>query len=111
MLGKNQMNLINACTEEFKDVLIQMFEMRGDKPFTDADFYIETEWCSGEQAETAYQLDKKDKEKDDLIRQNKLLKEQLSTYNEVNKKLQEVYEAYRKAEADNFFKEMGILDK
>lgn len=111
MLGKNQMNLINACTEDFKSVLIQMFEMRGNEPFHDADFYIEAEWCSGEQAETAYQLDMKDKEMEDLKRKNKQLKEQLSTYNEVNKKLQEVYEAYRKAEADNFFKEMGILDK
>lgn len=111
MLGKNQMNLINACTEEFKDGLIQMFEMRGDEPFHDSDFYIETEWCSGEQAEMAYQLDMKEKEMEDLKRKNKQLKEQLSTYNEVNKKLQEVYEAYRKAEANNFFKEMGILDK
>lgn len=66
MLGKNQMNLINACTEDFKSVLIQMFEMRGDEPFKDADFYIETSWCSGEHAEIAYQLDKKDKEIKDL---------------------------------------------
>ena len=46
----------------------------------------------------------RNQEMENLIRQNNQLKEQLSIYNELNKKLKEVYEAYKKAESDNFFK-------
>lgn len=97
MLGKNVKLFIDRMTEGYREQLLDIFNS-GNIDFSEyGSFYEEGPICNIDEAETAYKLDMLEKEINDLKDQNKLLRAEINEH--------------KKEVANNFFKEMGILNK